>query len=219
MKFFSAGLTFVNVATIAGLLLGILGGGLDEGFAGLALFARPGGGDRTRGSARRRFRRGKKASVPPQPDAPAEIETRPAPDETRTAAGRWPRRRRAAGISGPGRSGLSLRISRSARFAGCSGSTARISRSNRLNNLGDLALHLTYIKYFANGVALWPDNPIYVFSKLRYPAGIDLFNALLLLAHIDLVRGLVWTGLLGSAGDLLRLLSLGRPVWRRRFSL
>ena len=37
MKFFSAGLTFVNVATIAGLLLGILGGGLDEGFAGLAL--------------------------------------------------------------------------------------------------------------------------------------------------------------------------------------
>ena len=67
------------------------------------------------------------------------------------------------------------------------------------NNLGDLSLHLTYIKYFANGVALWPDNPIYVFSKLRYPAGMDLFNALLLLVHIDLVTGLVWAGLLASA--------------------
>ena len=37
MKAFSAGLTLVNVATMAGLLLGIVGGGLDEGFAGLAL--------------------------------------------------------------------------------------------------------------------------------------------------------------------------------------
>jgi hypothetical protein len=54
------------------------------------------------------------------------------------------------------------------------------------------------IKNFANGVPLWPDNPIYAFSKLRYPAGIDLFNALLCLVHVDLMRGLVWTGLLAS---------------------
>jgi len=66
------------------------------------------------------------------------------------------------------------------------------------NNLGDLALHVTFIRYFANGVALWPDNPIYVFSHLRYPAGMDLFNALLSLLHFDLVRGLVWVGLLAS---------------------
>ena len=66
------------------------------------------------------------------------------------------------------------------------------------NNLGDLSLHLTLIKNFANGVALWPDNPIYVFSKLRYPAGIDLFNALLALVHVDLLIGLVWVGLLAS---------------------
>jgi hypothetical protein len=66
------------------------------------------------------------------------------------------------------------------------------------NNLGDLALHVTYIRNFANGVPVWPDNPIYVGSKLRYPAGADLFNALLCLNHIDLIRGLVWTGLLGS---------------------
>src|SRR4029077_9629820 len=51
------------------------------------------------------------------------------------------------------------------------------------NNLGDLALHITYIRNFANGFAIWPDNPIYVFSKLRYPAGIDLFNALLCYLH------------------------------------
>jgi hypothetical protein len=66
------------------------------------------------------------------------------------------------------------------------------------NNLGDLSLHLTMIKNFANGVPLWPDSPIYVFSKLRYPAGIDLFNALLLLVHVDLITGLVWVGLVAS---------------------
>jgi hypothetical protein len=66
------------------------------------------------------------------------------------------------------------------------------------NNLGDLSLHITLIRNFANGVHLWPDSPIYAFSKLRYPAGIDLFNALLCLVHVDLMRGLVWIGLLGS---------------------
>src|SRR5213075_2683128 len=66
------------------------------------------------------------------------------------------------------------------------------------NNLGDLSLHITLIKTFANGVPLWPDNPIYVASKLRYPAGIDLFNALLSLVHVDMITGLVWVGLVGS---------------------
>ena len=86
------------------------------------------------------------------------------------------------------------------------------------NNLGDLSLHITYMKYFANGVALWPDNPIHVYSSLRYPAGIDLFDSLLLLQHIDLVGsgldGFAWFG-----GDVLRLLSLGRPFRGGRFSL
>src|SRR5438093_3446539 len=66
-------------------------------------------------------------------------------------------------------------------------------------NLGDLGLHLTHIKFFANGVRLWPSNPIYVVSDhLRYPAVIDFFNALLLKANVDLIRGLVWVGLLAS---------------------
>src|SRR5437870_13265989 len=77
------------------------------------------------------------------------------------------------------------------------------------NNLGDLALHITYIRNFASGVSLWPDNPIYVFSKLRYPAGIDLFNALLCCLHLDLTRGLVWTGLIASVATFYSFLRWG----------
>jgi hypothetical protein len=76
-------------------------------------------------------------------------------------------------------------------------------------NLGDLSLHLTYIKYFANGPTLWPDNPIYLGSHLRYPAGIDFFNSLLILHHFDLVRVLVWTGLLGAAATFYGLYRWG----------
>ncbi len=67
------------------------------------------------------------------------------------------------------------------------------------NNLGDLGLHLTYIKNFAAGVKLWPDSPIYSFSKLRYPAGIDLFNGLLTCIGINLHHQLIATGLIASA--------------------
>jgi hypothetical protein len=78
------------------------------------------------------------------------------------------------------------------------------------NNLGDLALHLTYIKTFASGLALWPDNPIYIASKLRYPAGTDIFNALLTLAHVDLLQGLAWAGLAGSVATFYALWRWGR---------
>ncbi len=73
------------------------------------------------------------------------------------------------------------------------------------NNLGDLALHLTYIKEFAHGVALWPDNPIFPFGKMRYPAGTDLFNALLACLGVDVTRGLIWIGLLGSLATFCAL--------------
>src|SRR5947207_1355595 len=71
-------------------------------------------------------------------------------------------------------------------------------RIQSVNNLGDLALHVTYIKTFANGAPIWPDNPIYVSSHLRYPAGVDLFNGLLSIITVDLLRGLVWAGMLAS---------------------
>ncbi|MEP6810668.1 MAG: hypothetical protein ABI992_10525 [Chthoniobacterales bacterium] len=77
------------------------------------------------------------------------------------------------------------------------------------NNLGDLALHLTYIRNFASGVPLWPENPIYVFSHLRYPAGTDLFNSLLLLLGFDLTRGLIWAALLGSLATFYALYRWG----------
>ena len=39
------------------------------------------------------------------------------------------------------------------------------------NNLGDLSLHLTYIRLLANGASFWPDNPIFTGGKLTYPLG------------------------------------------------
>ena len=82
------------------------------------------------------------------------------------------------------------------------------------NNLGDLALHLTYINFLASGVPFWPDNPIFFGGKLTYPIGVDLFNSLLTLAGVDVLRGLIWTGLAGSA---LTGLALWR--WGRGFAL
>ena len=77
------------------------------------------------------------------------------------------------------------------------------------NNLGDLALHIAYIKNFALGVSMWPENPIHVGSYMRYPAGTDLFNALLLELDVDLVQGLVWAGVLGSLATFYALYRWG----------
>ena len=193
MKFFSAGLTLVNVATFAGLLLGILGGGLDEGFAGLALFL---------GVATAIF-----AWMATAPFSPRQAALGPAPPPLPKS--KRARRRMKLPLEVPAAPRQSWHFWAwvvgvvFAMFAVRSfcwllyvdGAHLKIQSPN---NLGDLALHITYIKYFANGVPLWPDNPIRVFSSLRYPAGLDLFNSLLLLQHIDLIRVLVWTGLLGS---------------------
>ena len=65
------------------------------------------------------------------------------------------------------------------------------------NNLGDLSLHLTYIRHLENGASFWPDNPIFAGGKLTYPIGIDLFNSLLSLVGVDDLRGLIWVGLGG----------------------
>src|SRR5438309_8314151 len=76
-------------------------------------------------------------------------------------------------------------------------------------NLGDLGLHLTYIKTFANGMSLWPDRPIYVYSKLRYPVGIDLFNGILTNLGFDLRPQLAATGLLASLATFYALYRWG----------
>ncbi len=77
------------------------------------------------------------------------------------------------------------------------------------NNLGDLPLHLTYIRYFAKGAVFWPRNPIYSGLPLHYPAGIDIFNALLNLAGCDDFRALIWVGLAGCALACYALLRWG----------
>ena len=78
------------------------------------------------------------------------------------------------------------------------------------NNLGDIALHLTYIRYIAKGVRFWPDNPIFSGVPLHYPAGIDIFNAMLHVVGCDDYRALIWVGLAGCALTCYALLRWGR---------
>ena len=77
------------------------------------------------------------------------------------------------------------------------------------NNLGDVSLHITFIRYFANGAPFWPDSPIFSAGKLTYAAGMDLFNSLLALVGVDVFRGLIWTGLLGALATGVALLRWG----------
>ncbi len=67
------------------------------------------------------------------------------------------------------------------------------------NNLGDMSLHLNFIRYFASGVPFWPESPILTGAPLTYPLGADLFNSLLELRGVGTYRGLVWAGLAGAA--------------------
>ncbi len=67
------------------------------------------------------------------------------------------------------------------------------------NNLGDLSLHLHFIRYLAGGVPFWPASPILAGAPLTYPVGMDLLNAMMLCTGVPVERGLVWIGLLGAA--------------------
>lgn len=65
-------------------------------------------------------------------------------------------------------------------------------------NLGDISLHIQFIRYFASGVDFWPASPILTGVPLVYPPGADLWNSLLLLTGVPLERGLIWAGLGGA---------------------
>src|SRR5438876_4621712 len=193
MKWLTAVLTFVNFSVVCGLLLGMAGRGLNTLSAALALVcgaafavaaflgtSDPAGREKT--------------ANPPEWEQKPQNASQP---ESQPGARTW------SAIMRYRRVWFWAMAVCFAMFAVRSfcwlfyidGSDYKIQSPN---NLGDLSLHLTLIKTFANGVPLWPDNPIYVFSKLRYPAGIDLFNGLLSLVHVDLITGLVWVGLVGS---------------------
>jgi hypothetical protein len=193
MKWLSAGLTFVNISTICGILLGMARHGLSKRVAmasaliglGAALLA-------YLGTRHRRPQEELMGAAVPSPDA--------------------------AGIAGALQRyrmfWLWLVVAVFAIFAFRSFCNVLFIDNNEFkiqspNNLGDLSLHLTYINNFASGVHLWPDNPIYAFSRLRYPAGIDFFNAILVSLDIDIIRGLVWTGLLASAATCYALYRWG----------
>jgi hypothetical protein len=79
------------------------------------------------------------------------------------------------------------------------------------NNLGDICLHLTHINFLATNPPYWPENPIYVFDKLRYPIGIDILNAELKLIGIGPNTGIILVAFLGSLLTLRALFLFGGP--------
>jgi hypothetical protein len=210
MKWLSAGLIFVNLSTVCGLLLGIVGSGLNTLSALLALIS---GAVFAVAAYLGTFdpaRRNDRARESPAPVGTANEAPALEPAESKSLASKRAQRQlqkeAPKSTPAPWRYGkiwvwlvgvcfLMFAVRSFCWLFYIDGSDFRIQSPN---NLGDLSLHITLVRNFANGVALWPDNPIYVFSKLRYPAGMDLFNALLCLVHVDLIRGLVWTGLLAS---------------------
>ena len=92
-------------------------------------------------------------------------------------------------------------------------------RTLSVNNLGDLSLHINYIRQFASGAAFPPVNPEFASEALYYPYALDLYNGLwealgvpleahlflvgmfLLLASLGALRH--WAGWLGMAGFFL----------------
>ena len=73
------------------------------------------------------------------------------------------------------------------------------------NNLGDICLHLTHINYLGSNPRFWPDNPIFAFDKLRYPIGINFFNAELAQVGIEPQAGIILVALFGSLVTLRAL--------------
>jgi hypothetical protein len=44
-------------------------------------------------------------------------------------------------------------------------------------NLGDMSFHWGTIRYLGKGATFWPENPIFMGYRFKYPFGMDLFNA------------------------------------------
>jgi hypothetical protein len=192
MKWLSGGLIFVNLSTVCGLLLGMVGNGLNKVSALLALIS---GAAFAVAAYLGTFDPAVPANSPSAKQEPLKSGRRQLESVAHENSSSPARRYRHVWLWAVGICFALFAVRSFCWLLYIDDSELRIQSPN---NLGDLSLHITLIRNFADGVALWPDNPIYVFSKLRYPAGMDLFNALLCLVHVDLTRGLVWTGLLAS---------------------
>ena len=173
MRLLSAGLIYVAVSSVVALLLGMIAGGLDELVSLISLLS------------------GAVAGVTAFMSMPSGSG---ASDQTRDRANQFTRYRSiwlwALGVI------FGMFAFRS--FCWLLYYDGDAMRIQSPHNLGDLGLHVAYIRNFANGVRLWPDSPLYVFSKLRYPAGMDLFNALFANLGFDLRHQLAATGLIAS---------------------
>lgn len=80
------------------------------------------------------------------------------------------------------------------------------------NNLGDLALHLSFIRWMAADQCWWPGSPILAGDPMRYPLGSDLFNAMLLRIGVPVEIGLVWCGIIGATLTGIALWRWGKAV-------
>ena len=73
------------------------------------------------------------------------------------------------------------------------------------NNLGDLPMHLNFIRAFAGGVDFPPLNPIFASESLRYPYGSDLYNALWESIGVRTQAHLFFTGVFATLASLTLL--------------
>ncbi|MEJ2695679.1 MAG: hypothetical protein P8013_03435 [Candidatus Sulfobium sp.] len=64
-----------------------------------------------------------------------------------------------------------------------------------LNNFGDLSLHIQYIRHIASGARFWPGDASYAGTVMRYPIGMDLYNALWETLGVPLASHLFLAGL------------------------
>jgi len=73
----------------------------------------------------------------------------------------------------------------------------------------DTPMHLSYINYFASGVAFWPADCIYSRESLHYPIGADLFTSLLAIEGVPVRWCFLALGILSSVAIAETLLKWG----------
>lgn len=205
MKWLSAALAFLNATTVVALITGILAHGLSRPVATFCIVAGLLIGFLAyHGTADVPLRVRKPKPPPPVvPEAKSRRQQRREERARKTLAGEAPRwRYRSVWFWLLGACFAIFAFRSFCWLIYYDGNEVKVQSPN---NLGDLSLHLTYIRHFASGVPLWPDNPIEPFSKLRYPAGVDLFNAVLTCLGVDVTRSLVWTGVLAALATFYAL--------------
>ncbi len=79
-------------------------------------------------------------------------------------------------------------------------------------NYGDLPLHIAYIRHMVDGSVFPPDNPFFSLEKLRYPLGMDLYNALWEQIGVPTQAHLFLVGMIMLLATMLALYRFGGIV-------